>query len=120
MAGENTVSASLKFSKGGLADALSVSSLSADMTGTRLIHQIQKIGTSSEQLTAASLSTGGWWMFVNRSTSGTIDILPVFGENPAIRLNPGEVALYRTATTASPYAIASAADRLLEFFKLEA
>lgn len=110
MANEITVSASLKVVKSasGIDEGESFSGLQFDMTGAEYMKRIQIVGTSEEALVMNSDSAApGWAIFKNLDDTNFVEIRPGTGVADLVRLNAGEIAMFRLAADATaPYVIA--------------
>lgn len=111
MANELTISASLKFSKSGREANASKGGLQIDVTGDKFIRHVQEIGTSEEAIVmSADVPAGGYMYLENLDSTNYVEIRPATGTADLVRLNAGEIALFRlTSTATAPYAIADTA-----------
>ena len=109
MANELTVSASLKFEKSGGDVSGAYGGIQINVTGDNAIKHIQAIGTSEEVVQLGDVTTGGYWLFKNLDTTNFLQIRAATGATNLVRLNAGEIALFRTSASITPYAIADTA-----------
>lgn len=118
MANELQISCSLQYAKGNFA-ALNrtFSNLLRDVTGTNMVHNIQAVGTSEEALVIGDIGTPGYMICKNLDATNFVEIRPGTGTADAIKLKPGDVALFRCA--AAPWAIADTAGVELEYYIVE-
>ena len=122
MANEITLSASLAFAKGTIASITrSVSSLSRDVAGSKVIVNVQNINTSEEAIQIGDAGAGGYMFLKNLDATNYVQIKPGTGDDPLIRLKPGDIALFRLDDSASaPYAQANTAACDLEVMLISA
>lgn len=109
MADELTITASLKFVKGDVSLSRSKSGIRIDVTGDKHIDMVQEIGTSEEALSLGEAGAGGYMLLENLDTTNYIEIRANTGVADLVKLKAGEVAMFRTAADAVPYAIANTA-----------
>lgn len=110
------------FDKGGVRQEFHLPLLEVDVTGSRVSRLSQLIGTSEEALDLGEIATGGYAIFVNRSTTA-VEIITVTiktTETSAITLNNGEFACLRLHTSAVPVAVSASGTPLLEIWIVEA
>jgi hypothetical protein len=121
MADEITLSFNLLFAKGNVRENPKMTSLKIDVSGTQLIHHIQTIGTSEEALTVGDISTGGWFVGINRDDTNTISIRPGTGTNSLIDMKPGEPCVFRSSASGelAIWALADTAACELEYWMIE-
>lgn len=120
MANEGTVKCSLSFSKNGVSDSVDSGSISFNVSGTNVIHNVQSIGTSEEALVLGDSGAGGYCFLLNRDTSNFVEVRQGTGASDLIRLKAGEVACFRLSPDATaPFAIADTAACDLEVFLIE-
>jgi hypothetical protein len=119
MANEVSITCTLSFSKGSLADAFELGLKQATMSGADFVHKTQLIGTSEEAIQLGSdIGTNGWFMAVNRDPTNFIKIRAATGVADTCKLLPGEPCLFRLAG-AAPYAIADTGACQLEYLLIE-
>lgn len=119
MANELTLSMSLFFSKGATSISLGVSGLSLNVSGAKIVQCVQNIGASAEAVSIGDITTPGYMIAVNRDATNSISIRMGSGGADVVKLQPGEWAMFRLAST-TPYAIASASTANLEYLIIEA
>lgn len=109
MANELTISASVKFVKGDLNVSRSKSGLRIDVTGDKHLDMVQEIGTAAEVLTLGEAAVGGYMLLENLDPTNYVEIRPGEALADLIRLNAGDIALFRTAADAVPWGAANTA-----------
>ena len=120
MANEINLSFSLAFSKGGSSTVVSVSNLGVNVTGTRFIHHRQSIlHTAETAINTGTIGGPGYMVLINRSTANLVDVRRAIGEGDMIRLQAGEIAVFR-CRAAAPVAQATGATVQLEVLYIEA
>ena len=120
MANEATISVGLRFEKGGVSASYSKGGLQVDVSGSKFVDLVQEIGTSEEQLDFGDVTTPGYVVFENLDSTNYIEIRPGTGVADLVRLNAGEVAVFRLAADATaPYAMANTAACNLRMLLLE-
>jgi hypothetical protein len=94
MANEITVNSGINIQKGNLSFQLPLNTITADLTGTRVIRNVQNVGTTFEALAVNDVATAGWAYFRNLSTTNFVEIGVEVSATfyPLIRLNAGETA----------------------------
>lgn len=116
MSDELAVTAKLSFNKGG-ASVTKAESLSIDVTGDAFSHEIQSIPTSNTALVeGAAVGTPGYYWIKNLDSTNYVTI--GLTGSYAIRLNAGEVCLFRAA--GAIFALANTASVLVEYVVVEA
>lgn len=120
MANELTLTAVLRFLKNSISKELEVENLSLDVSGDNAIHNSQTVGTSEEALVLGDAGAGGYLIAVNRDSTNFVELRPGSGIADLVKIGPGEVAMFRLAADATPYAIADTASCLLEYLIVEA
>lgn len=121
MSEEITVGAELSWSQSGSLETVSLRGIKLDMSGNQFAHVRQTIGTSEETtLLTGDIAAGGYVLCINRDATNYIELRPNTGVADMIKLNPGEIALFRLAADAVPYAIANTSSCDLEFWCLDA
>lgn len=118
MADELTVSAKLNFTKGGVSVALGKTGLQVDVAGDEFTHLIQTIGTTEESLNLGDVSSPGFCILVNLDSTNFVELRPGSAKDDMIKLKPGEVAMFRLATS-TPYAIADTGACRVQFIVFE-
>jgi hypothetical protein len=100
---------------------LAAQEIGVTISGTRLLHSRQLIGTSEEALELGDIATGGYFIAVNRDATNFVDLRSGTEAIDLVRLNAGEVCAFRISPDATaPFAIADTAAVDLEFLLLEA
>lgn len=120
MANEITASGSLSFNKSGRSASLSKVGLQIDMTGLDYVKLTQNVGFAAEEaMQLGDITTLGWCMLVNRSSTYEIKVRPATGVADLISLLPGEFAMFRMKATA-PFVQAVTGAAELEILLIEA
>ena len=117
MADELRLNVSVAFTKGGASFSKTIAPL-LDISGDLFVHGVQNIGTTEETLTLiAGIGTLGYVLVYNLDDTNFIEIGAVTTEY-AIKLKPGEIALFRVNGSAI-YAKADTAACDLEYAVIE-
>lgn len=121
MANEGTATASLKVVKG-TGNALFNYSVSHskifDVSGTEVADTIYSIGTSAEAVPLGDIGTAGYLWAQNLDTTNYVTLsVETDGTSALVRLNAGDVALFRCA--GAPYAMANTAACRVRFLVIE-
>lgn len=118
MADEITVSARLQVRKGGITLDKNFQAIRVDMAGDAKTESIQPIGFAAHEVLVLSdgVTTAGYAYFHNLDITNFVQIGIDSGGtfHPLVKLFPGEVALFRLATS-SVYAKADTASVNLEY-----
>jgi len=94
--------------------------LGRDVAGTKILNYVQVIQVSpAEALFAGDVGFGGYAIFRNNDDTNYVSLRPAADVPDAVRLLPGDVAIFRTAPS-THYAIADTAPVELEYWLLEA
>ena len=111
MADELTLRASLSFVKGSKAAALALALTTFDVAGGNYMSNVQNVGFAAEEaLVLGDVGAGGYLIGINRDTTNFMEIRPATGVADLIQLKPGDVCMFRLATTATaPFVIADTA-----------
>jgi len=112
MANEITIKYSFSFTKNGqtMDPSNGLQTLQVDVTGDNSLQHIQSVGTSEEAITLGDITVGGYCFFKNLDATNFVEIRQGTGASDLIRLNAGDVALFRISPDATaPYAIADTA-----------
>ncbi len=121
MANEITASGSLSFNKSGRSASISKVGLQIDMSGLDYVKFTQNVGTAEEALELGDITTLGYCMMVNRSSTYEIRVRSATGVAALVSILPGEFAIFRFASTASaPFVMAVTSPAELEVFLIEA
>ena len=126
MANELTLVTSLAFAKSGTELSFpdtAKQTLTVTVAGTKFLLNRQSIGTSWEAISLGDISTGGYCVMVNRDSVNYVLIKhgSAAGDDSLVRLNAGEVAVFRVSgSSTTPKAQANAAAVDLEYFLLAA
>lgn len=119
MANELTLSVEFAYAKGVVSKEVKVANLRVTVTGTKLVDQVQNIGTSEEAIDIGDVSPGGYMFARNLDSTNFISIRQATAASDLVRLDPGECALFRLDDDATaPFAIADTAACDLEFILL--
>lgn len=115
MADEATVTTKLSFVKGSVSTALSDSSGTFDVTGTRYIRNVQDVGFSAaEALDMGDITDPGWCYMKNLDSSNFISVYAATGETAFMKIKAGEHFVFRMLATA-PFVQADTAACDLEY-----
>lgn len=122
MANELTITASMSFTKGNVAaTARSVSALGVTVSGSRLMHHVQAVGTSEEAMVLGEVTSLGYCWMKNLDDTNFVTLKTGTGGTVVIKLKAGEVALFRFGSgITAPYLIADTASCNLEYLLIEA
>lgn len=90
-------------------------------TVKKFVRAKQSIQTGTEEpIKIGELTSLGWAMFINRSTTGTIHLKRAVGVAAFASLKPGEFAVFRFySDITAPYAVAEDAVSNLDFLIFE-
>jgi hypothetical protein len=105
MADETTLTAKLRFAKGNIDVSFEMIAQTFTTAGTKYLKYTQVIGTSSEVVYLGDVGAGGYILGVNRDSSEIITISPDAASGAGIRLEPGDVCLYRIQDGTAPEAV---------------
>ena len=119
MANEITASASLRAKKGSVDKSLSVGPVSFTMTGTQYTSFVKNVGTSEESLNVIDAAYGGWLLMVNIDTTNYVEWYTGTGGTVTGKMEPGEWAMFRSASTADLYLKANTAACDVEIFMVD-
>ena len=102
MANEITVSVNVSVSKGSLKYLFAPPVAQINLTGNAAAGAVQQLSTTTEALSTIDVTTAGIGTFINLSTGTQVQVGAMSGTNfvPVLRLDPGEPAVSRMATTA--------------------
>lgn len=119
MANELTLTLKAVFAKSGTSitfpDA-AAQEISVTVSGTKFVHNRQSIGTSEEAIALGEVSTGGYFIGINRDATNYLEIRSGTGGTDLVRLNAGEVCCFRmSGDSSAPFAIANTAACELEY-----
>ena len=110
MANELHISASFSYTKSSTSLSLSTGGLQVTVSGTAALQNRQSVGTSEEALLMGDVTSPGYIILINRDATNYVEVRPATGAADLVRLNAGEVALFRLAADATaPYVIANTA-----------
>tara|TARA_Y100000310_G_C20000604_1_gene498311 strand:- start:148 stop:513 length:366 start_codon:yes stop_codon:yes gene_type:complete len=120
MANELTVTVSLAFDKGGVAASKAFTDVQFDVSGAKLAWVVQNIGTGADvALKLGDMTTPGYMLVKNLDDTNYVTIGGAASlATQTIRLNAGEVALFRHMGTA-PVASADTAACNIEYLLIE-
>ena len=121
MANEITLSVAFDYLNGSVAENLRVDALSVSVLDSFFFHGISKIQNSEGALELGEQDAIGYFVGVNRGSSGVISIRQATGAGNMIELNPGEVAVFKfAAACTAPFAISTVNDTELEYIIVSA
>jgi len=119
MASEITVTMSLLALKGSVTATMSDSAKAYDMTGTKVLHNVQNVGFAAEEaLGMGDITSPSWAYFRNLDATNFVEIRAATGESDLIKLKPGEHACFPLVATA-PFVQADTAAVDLEYIITE-
>lgn len=119
MADELTVSGNVTFIKGSTSVSFGKTGLTFDVTGTKHAHVLHTVGTSEEALLKGDVGTPGLLAIYNRDATNYATFRPASGGVDTVKILPGELAIFRCATSA-PYLLANTGAVDLEYLLIEA
>lgn len=121
MANEITLSINITFAKGGSEESFrAADAMKIDVTGSRFMHNRQEIGTSEEAIDIGDVSTGGYFVAVNRDVTNFVEIRSGTGTTDVVKLKAGEACAFRmSADSNAPFALADTAPVELEYLLIE-
>ena len=91
------------------------------VSGTQIMDNVQSVGTSEEAILLGDVATGGYWLVQNLDTTNYVEIRSGTGATDLLRLNAGEIALFRTSSDSSaPFAIANTGAVNVRFLMFDA
>lgn len=120
MANELKVTCRLEFSKGDTEHDFAITKLARTIAGAQAMANRQSIGTSEEAVLVGDVAAGGYFMGVNRDSTNYIELRPGSGLGDLIRLEAGDVCLFRLTDDATLYAIADTDTCDLEYLIIDA
>jgi len=119
MADEATVNASVAYVNGDDNISFGKSGLTIDVSGTEYIKMKQLVSTSEEVLIFGDVAKGGLGVFYNGHATAIIQIRADTAETDLVRLEPGDVALFRIDDGATPYVISSVEGAGLDYMIID-
>lgn len=128
MANEISIVAGLKVVKNTITNELSYppdaisgvdAVLARDFAGTKRSEIIQNVGTSEEALKLGDVTSPGYCLMKNLDDTNFVSVRPASGAADLIKLEAGDVALFRLQATA-PFVIADTAACDVQVMLLEA
>jgi hypothetical protein len=120
MAEELTLGMSLVYAEGTNYVRFGMSGIQFDVSGTEFIRHTQLVSDSEEALVFGDVSKGGYACFYNAHATAVIQIRPATTETDLVRLEPGDIAMFRIDDGATPYVISSVADAPLQYVIIDA
>jgi hypothetical protein len=122
MANEVHLRVQLTFAKSGFSVALDSLVVTANVTGSRAIHNRQTIGTSEEAIVLGEVvPSSGYFACRNLDSTNFVSLKPASGGTVFAIIMPGECALFRwPSTVTAPYAQANTASVDIEYVQLPA
>ena len=114
MANELTVSCSVRFSKSGREADKAYGGIQIDVTGTRVVSNMQTVGTSEEALVVGDVGTAGFMIVKNLDSTNYVTLRAASAAADLVKLKAGEVAMFRLASN-TPYALANTAPVDIEY-----
>ena len=114
MADELTVTAGLAYSNGGVSLSKSATDL-VTVSANYVVHQIHTVTTIGEALPLGSVTTPGYCLIKNTDAANFI-LVGNSGDTPVIRVEAGELAVFRFSQAITPAAIADTANVAIEYY----
>ena len=118
MSQELSVTIKATFAKSGVTEKIAPGAVAIDVAGSRMIHNVQAVGTNAELLLLGDVAPG-WIVGVNRDSSNYVDFSPD-GTNFLIRAKAGETFAFRSVSTTTIYAKANTGSCNVEFWAIDA
>ena len=121
MANELTVSVALRFIKGATDVRFNKLNLTFTVAGVDYISATQSIATSETALDLGGCAAGGTILLANTDASNYVSVRAASGGVNCVRLNAGEVALFRfdAAGAPTPYLIANTGAVIVAYLLIE-
>lgn len=116
---ELVVGVSLKYTKGERNASFERGGIRIDVSGRKITEIEQTIGITEEALDLGDIASPGYIAIENLDADNFVELRAASGAADMIKLMPGDVALFRLATT-GPYAIADTASCNVRFLLIEA
>ena len=113
MADELTVTAGLSYSNGGVTFSKSATD-SVTVAANYLVHQVHTVTTVGEALPLGSVATAGYCFIQNKDGANFL-LIGNSGDTPVIRVEAGELAVFRFSQAITPWAIADTANVAVEY-----
>lgn len=116
MADELTIDATVTYADAdGVTDTLSIAALEVTLGVKVFSHQKILVATSEQAVNITGITTLGYAMFINRDETNFVEIRTGTGATKFIKLEAGEVALFRFGSgITAPFIIADTAACLVE------
>lgn len=116
MADELTIDATVTYADAdGVTDTLSIAALEVTLGVKVFSHQKILVATSEQAVNITGITTLGYAMFINRDETNFVEIRTGTGATKFIKLEAGEVALFRFGSgITAPFIIADTAPCLVE------
>ena len=119
MANELKLSVRMRLAKGELKKSFTSGSLSIDVAGENVIDNVQAVGTAEEAIVLGDSAAGGYCIAQNVDATNYVSLRRATGEGNFIRINPGQIAVFRLEA-AAPCAIANTAACNVRFIVIPA
>jgi hypothetical protein len=119
MANELTLSASVRFSKGGISVSEGKSGVQLDVAGDDFVTKTQNVGTSEEALNLGDITTPGYVLMRNTDPTNFVSVRSGTGAANLIKIPAGGIALFM-CEAAAPFVIANGAAVKIEYTMIEA
>ncbi len=112
MANELTVTAGVNYNNTGVTLAKTASG-QVTVASNYLTHAIHTVTTSGENLPLGGVAVPGYCWIQNRDSTNFI-LIGNAGDAPVIRVEPGEIAVFRFSQSITPWAIADTGNCVVE------
>ena len=112
MANELSISLTLGFSKSNISTTMTSGTQHFTVTGTDYVRQTMSVPTSVTALPLGGIATPGYCMITNRDTVNYVEVYTAVAGAAAIKLKPGEWAIFRFTTAAPAVKANTAAVRI--------
>lgn len=121
MADELKITCAMRFTKSSTDVRLNFLNALFTVSGTDYVSGTQTIGTSEEALVLGDCSAGGYIVVKNTDATNYVSFRAATGGTNMVRLNAGEIALFRFDATgaAAPFAIANTAPVTIQYLLIE-
>jgi glucose dehydrogenase len=118
MSQELSISASLAFSKSGISSSMQSGTLKFTVSGGDYQRATMSVPTSATVLPLGSIGTAGYCIVVNRDATNYVEVYTGTSGVAAIKLKPGEWAMFRFAV-AAPAVKSNTAACVIEYLVIE-
>src|SRR4051812_16304682 len=118
MANELTLNLTVSFARLSILASMISGAKQFDVAGSDYVRSTMLVPTSVTALPLGSIGTAGYCMMVNRDATNYVEVYTAVAGAAAIKLKPGEWAVFRFAT-AAPAAKANTAAATVEYLIIE-